>query len=117
MSKLAVKRVFLKLYWGSLKSKPYTVPFLHKPVARGSEPQSATFALQGRRERLLRYANGYGGNGYDRYGNGDAHLKNFSLQKIEEDYILTPAYDLLNTSIHIEGIVEEQHQRFIRESE
>lgn len=37
------------------------------------------------------------------YGNGDAHLKNFSLQKKEIDYTLAPAYDLLNTSIHLDG--------------
>jgi len=36
------------------------------------------------------------------FGNGDAHLKNFSLQQTENgDYLLTPAYDLLNTSLHI----------------
>lgn len=35
--------------------------------------------------------------------NGDAHLKNFSLQETPEgDYVLTPAYDLMNTSIHID---------------
>ena len=33
--------------------------------------------------------------------NGDAHLKNFSLfESSQGDYILTPAYDLLNTRIH-----------------
>jgi len=33
--------------------------------------------------------------------NGDAHLKNFSLYESPQgDYILTPAYDLLNTGIH-----------------
>jgi serine/threonine-protein kinase HipA len=33
--------------------------------------------------------------------NGDAHLKNFSLQRSEfGDYVLTPAYDLLATSLH-----------------
>lgn len=37
------------------------------------------------------------------FSNGDAHLKNFSLQETENgDYILTPAYDLMNTSIHID---------------
>lgn len=37
------------------------------------------------------------------FGNGDAHLKNFSLQATPDgDYVLTPAYDLMNTSIHIE---------------
>jgi len=35
--------------------------------------------------------------------NGDAHLKNFSLIRNEEygDYNLTPAYDLLNTRLHV----------------
>lgn len=36
------------------------------------------------------------------FANGDAHLKNFSLQQSPGgDYLLAPAYDLLNTSIHI----------------
>jgi serine/threonine-protein kinase HipA len=35
--------------------------------------------------------------------NGDAHLKNFSLQRQEEfgDYVLTPAYDLVCTKLHV----------------
>lgn len=35
-------------------------------------------------------------------GNGDAHLKNFSLRRTpaDEAYHLTPAYDLLNTKLH-----------------
>lgn len=37
------------------------------------------------------------------YGNGDDHLKNFSLIRLGEDYRLTPAYDLLNTSLHVQG--------------
>lgn len=36
------------------------------------------------------------------FSNGDAHLKNFSLIETPEgDYILSPAYDLLNTRIHV----------------
>jgi serine/threonine-protein kinase HipA len=36
------------------------------------------------------------------FSNGDAHLKNFSLQQSANgDYMLSPAYDLLNTSLHI----------------
>lgn len=36
------------------------------------------------------------------FANGDAHLKNFSLQQSENgDYLLSPAYDLMNTSIHV----------------
>lgn len=36
------------------------------------------------------------------FANGDAHIKNFSvLQTARGDYRLTPAYDLINTLIHI----------------
>ncbi|WP_456087729.1 type II toxin-antitoxin system HipA family toxin [Parabacteroides sp.] len=53
------------------------------------------------------------------FSNDDAHLKNFSLQQTEDgDYILTPAYDLLNTSLHInegdfalQGGLSEQIER------
>lgn len=35
-------------------------------------------------------------------GNGDAHLKNFSLYQIDDDdHILTPFYDLLSTALHL----------------
>ena len=37
------------------------------------------------------------------YANGDDHLKNFSLILQGEDYRLSPAYDLLNTSVHVNG--------------
>ena len=37
------------------------------------------------------------------YANGDAHLKNFSLIFNGEDFRLAPAYDLLNTSLHVNG--------------
>lgn len=37
------------------------------------------------------------------YANGDAHLKNFSLIYVNGDIRLAPAYDLLNTSLHIDG--------------
>ena len=37
------------------------------------------------------------------FANGDAHLKNFSLQQTTGgDYLLAPAYDLLNTSLHVD---------------
>lgn len=37
------------------------------------------------------------------FANGDAHLKNFSLQQSANgDYLLSPAYDLMNTSIHVQ---------------
>jgi len=37
------------------------------------------------------------------FSNGDAHLKNFSLlETTEGDYALSPAYDLLNTHLHVE---------------
>ncbi len=36
------------------------------------------------------------------FSNGDAHLKNFSLIETPNgDYILAPAYDLLNTRLHV----------------
>ncbi len=36
------------------------------------------------------------------FSNGDAHLKNFSLQQLPSgDHILSPAYDLVNTRLHI----------------
>lgn len=35
--------------------------------------------------------------------NGDAHLKNFSLLETDSnDYILSPAYDLINTHLHVD---------------
>ena len=38
------------------------------------------------------------------FSNGDAHLKNFSvLMTPEGDYVLSPAYDLINTQLHIPG--------------
>ena len=38
------------------------------------------------------------------FSNGDAHLKNFSLQQtLYSDYILAPAYDLISTSVHFPG--------------
>ncbi len=40
------------------------------------------------------------------FSNGDAHLKNFSLLETEQgDYILSPAYDLLNTRLHVSDTV------------
>ena len=37
------------------------------------------------------------------FSNGDAHLKNFSLLETKNgDYTLSPAYDLLDTRIHVE---------------
>ena len=37
------------------------------------------------------------------YANGDDHLKNFSLILNGRDYRLAPAYDLINTSLHVNG--------------
>jgi serine/threonine-protein kinase HipA len=37
------------------------------------------------------------------FSNGDAHLKNFSLLETSRgDYLLSPAYDLLNTKLHVD---------------
>ena len=38
------------------------------------------------------------------FGNGDAHLKNFSVYESDlGDYVMTPAYDLLSTMLHYPG--------------
>ncbi|MBQ0019734.1 MAG: HipA domain-containing protein [Bacteroidales bacterium] len=37
------------------------------------------------------------------YGNGDAHLKNFSVLNNGKELVLAPAYDLINTHIHVDG--------------
>lgn len=37
------------------------------------------------------------------FGNGDDHLKNFSVQRLGDDFQLAPAYDLMNTDLHIHG--------------
>ena len=37
------------------------------------------------------------------YANEDAHLKNFSLTNRNGEYSLAPAYDLINTRIHLEN--------------
>lgn len=37
------------------------------------------------------------------FSNGDAHLKNFSLlETVNGDYVLSPAYDLMDTRIHVD---------------
>lgn len=37
------------------------------------------------------------------FSNGDAHLKNFSLlESVSGDYLLSPAYDLINTKLHVD---------------
>ncbi|MBX9733932.1 MAG: HipA domain-containing protein, partial [Chitinophagaceae bacterium] len=37
------------------------------------------------------------------FSNGDAHLKNFSLlESAQGDYLLSPAYDLINTKLHVD---------------
>jgi serine/threonine-protein kinase HipA len=37
------------------------------------------------------------------FSNGDAHLKNFSLMETSTgDYLLSPAYDLVNTKLHVD---------------
>ena len=36
------------------------------------------------------------------FSNGDAHIKNFSLlESSKGDYLLSPAYDLINTRLHV----------------
>lgn len=37
------------------------------------------------------------------FSNGDAHLKNFALLESQEgDYLLSPAYDIINTRLHVD---------------
>ncbi|MFT5240329.1 MAG: serine/threonine-protein kinase HipA [Kiritimatiellia bacterium] len=58
------------------------------------------------------------------FSNGDAHLKNFSLhQTAHGDHVLTPAYDLLCTSMHIPSearcaldMFEHDETRFFRDN-
>lgn len=39
------------------------------------------------------------------FSNGDAHLKNFSLlESTRGDYLLSPAYDLVNTKLHVDDL-------------
>lgn len=40
-------------------------------------------------------------------GNNDMHLKNFSLIRNNEQWFLSPAYDLLNVSLHLPEDTEE----------
>lgn len=37
------------------------------------------------------------------FGNGDAHLKNFSILIKDNEVRLSPAYDLINTAMHVDG--------------
>jgi len=58
------------------------------------------------------------------FSNGDAHLKNFSLiDRGGNNFCLTPAYDLLNTKIHIDdtdfalnkGLFKEDRKEYFKE--
>lgn len=40
-------------------------------------------------------------------GNADMHLKNFSMFDFKEDFILSPAYDLVSTSLVIKNEIEQ----------
>lgn len=45
--------------------------------------------------------------------NGDAHMKNFSLIQTDQgDYMLSPAYDLMSTAIHLPGETDVALQLF-----
>ncbi len=48
------------------------------------------------------------------FSNGDAHLKNFSLLETPQgDFRLSPAYDLLNTRIHVEDAVSALEEKLL----
>lgn len=50
------------------------------------------------------------------FANGDAHLKNFSVYESElGDYVMTPAYDLLNTQLHFPGDLTFMALSFFRD--
>ena len=50
------------------------------------------------------------------FANGDAHLKNFSVYESElGDYVMTPAYDLLNTLLHFSGDLTFMALSFFRD--
>ena len=58
------------------------------------------------------------------FSNGDAHLKNFSIINMgENDFRLAPAYDLLNTQLHVDdtdfalrrGLFKEDRRAFFNE--
>jgi serine/threonine-protein kinase HipA len=57
------------------------------------------------------------------FSNGDAHLKNFSLLETRDgDFRLSPAYDLLNTNLHVDdtdfalegGLFKEPSPQFLK---
>ena len=57
------------------------------------------------------------------FSNGDAHLKNFSVIDLgDNDFRLTPAYDLLNTKIHVDdsdfaldkGLFKEEKREYFK---
>jgi len=51
------------------------------------------------------------------FSNGDAHFKNFSLIETEQgDFKLSPAYDLLNTKIHIDDADFALHEGLLPKS-
>ncbi|MFA5668290.1 MAG: HipA domain-containing protein [Balneolaceae bacterium] len=52
------------------------------------------------------------------FGNGDAHLKNFSLlETLQGDYKLSPAYDLINTRIHVNDVAMALKDGLFKNSE
>lgn len=60
------------------------------------------------------------------FSNGDAHLKNFSvMDRSDNDFRLTPAYDLLNTRIHVSdtdfgldrGLFKLKRREFLKRGE
>lgn len=51
------------------------------------------------------------------FSNGDAHLKNFSLLETNSgDYTLSPAYDLVNTRIHVDDTDFALNRRLFRDN-
>ncbi|WP_457743267.1 HipA domain-containing protein [Sulfurimonas sp.] len=85
-------------YTSEINGRSYKYEGSYEAIAKGIKKYVAAYApaLEEFYKRLLlNYL----------IGNGDAHLKNFSLMRPldRDDYILTPNYDLLYTGYHIEN--------------
>jgi serine/threonine-protein kinase HipA len=74
----------------------YKYDFSYEAIADLIRKHVAAYAVEVERFFLLVVFNYF-------VHNGDAHLKNFSLIRNDQygDYTLTPAYDLLNTRLHV----------------
>lgn len=99
-------------YTQEANGKSYKYDSSYEEIAKGIERSVAVYrpALEDFFRRvMLNYA----------IGNGDAHLKNFSLYRPEnrQDMVLTPNYDLLYTKYHIDETIGEMAMELFDEIE